>query len=46
MTQDPIGRPLTDLLPEEPYRTARASLSREHPVSSFEVTTKQTRSAL
>jgi PAS domain S-box-containing protein len=38
MTQDPIGRPLTDLLPEEPYRTARASLSREHPVSSFEVT--------
>ena len=41
MTQDPIGRPLTDLLPEEPYRTARASLSREHPVSAFEVTTKQ-----
>ena len=40
MTQDPIGRPLTDLLPEEPYRTARASLSREHPVSSFEVTSK------
>ena len=41
MTQDPIGRPLTDLLPEEPYRTARASLSREHPVSAFEVTSKQ-----
>ena len=40
MTQDPIGRPLTDLLPEEPYRTARASLSREHPVSAFEVTSK------
>ena len=25
MTQDPIGRPLTDLLPEDPYRAARAS---------------------
>ena len=35
-----IGRPLTALLPEESYRTARATLSREHP-STFEVTSKR-----
>jgi len=36
-----IGRPLTALLPEESYRTARATLSREHPSSTFEVTSKR-----
>jgi PAS domain S-box-containing protein len=36
-----IGRPLTALLPEESYRTARAALSRERPSSTFEVTGKR-----
>ncbi len=35
-----IGRPLTAVLPEESYRVARATLSRERPSSAFEVTTK------
>jgi PAS domain S-box-containing protein len=40
VSQDAIGRRITDLLPEEPYRSARASLSREHPVTAFDVTTR------
>jgi PAS domain S-box-containing protein len=36
-----IGRPLTDLLPEEPYRAARATLSRERLSSAFEVSLKR-----
>ena len=40
VSQEAIGRRITDLLPEEPYRMARASLSREHPVSAFDVTTQ------
>jgi PAS domain S-box-containing protein len=41
MAEDAIGRQITDLLPEEPYRAARASLSRERPVVVFEVASKQ-----
>jgi PAS domain S-box-containing protein len=40
ITRDAIGRQITDLLPLEPYRAARAALSRDHPVSAFEVTVK------
>jgi PAS domain S-box-containing protein len=36
-----IGRPLTTLLPEEPYGAARAALSREQPVATFDVRTKR-----
>jgi PAS domain S-box-containing protein len=36
-----VGQPLTTLLPEESYRTARAALSRERPSSTFEVTGKR-----
>jgi PAS domain S-box-containing protein len=36
-----VGQPLTALLPEESYRTARAALSRERPSSTFEVTGKR-----
>jgi len=38
---DAVGQQITDLLPEEPYRAARAAISREHPVSAFEVTSQQ-----
>ncbi|HEV8437653.1 MAG TPA: response regulator [Methylomirabilota bacterium] len=36
-----LGRPLKSLLPEEPYGTAWAALSREQPVASFDATTKR-----
>jgi PAS domain S-box-containing protein len=36
-----LGRPLTGVLPEEPCAAARAALSREEPVSSFEAVIKQ-----
>src|SRR5262249_17273626 len=38
---DAVGRPVTELLPADPYRAAHASLSREQPVSAFDVTTKR-----
>jgi len=41
MPEEAIGRPITDLLPEDAYRAARASLSREHPGVVFEVSSKQ-----
>jgi len=37
--EEALGRELTALLPEGPYYSARASLSREEPVSAFDVTT-------
>jgi PAS domain S-box-containing protein len=36
-----IGRPLAALLPEDPYQSARLGLSRERPVTSFEVSVKR-----
>jgi len=39
--QQAVGRPLTTILPEEPYAAARAVLSRAEPVTTFEVTTKR-----
>ncbi len=39
--QQAIGCPLATVLPEEPYAAARAALSHEQPVSTFEVTTKR-----
>ncbi|HET8577553.1 MAG TPA: response regulator, partial [Methylomirabilota bacterium] len=36
-----IGRPLSALLPEEPYRAARASLSRTRASAGFEVSMKR-----
>ena len=36
-----LGRPLTTLLPAEPYAAARAALSRGEPMTAFEVTTKR-----
>jgi PAS domain S-box-containing protein len=35
------GQPFVNLLPAEPYRTARAELSLETPVRAFDVTTKR-----
>ena len=35
--QQAIGRPMTTVLPEEPYSAARATLSRLEPVNTFEV---------
>ncbi|MGH7416143.1 MAG: response regulator, partial [Candidatus Rokuibacteriota bacterium] len=36
-----VGQPFTSLVPAEPYRAARAALSRENPVRAFDVTTKR-----
>src|SRR5262249_54003191 len=36
-----LGRPLTAILPEEPYAAARSALSRTEPVKGFDVTTKR-----
>jgi PAS domain S-box-containing protein len=36
-----VGQAFASLLPPEPYRTARAALSRENPVRAFDVTTKR-----
>ncbi len=36
-----VGRPITAFLPEEPYRTARAALSREQAVKAFDVSIKR-----
>jgi PAS domain S-box-containing protein len=36
-----LGRPLTAVLPEEPYAAARAVLSSMQPVTAFDVTTKR-----
>src|SRR5262249_50130972 len=36
-----VGAPLTTLLPDEPYGAARAALSREQPVATFDVTAKR-----
>ncbi len=38
--EEALGRPLTMLLPEEPYASARAALARGEPGTAFEVTTK------
>ena len=36
-----VGQTFASLLPPEPYRAARATLSRENPVRAFDVTTKR-----
>jgi PAS domain S-box-containing protein len=36
-----LGRPLTAIVPEEPYTAARSALSRTEPVKGFDVTTKR-----
>ncbi len=36
-----VGQAFATLLPADPYRGARARLSREHPVQAFDVTTKR-----
>ncbi|MEX2224703.1 MAG: response regulator [Candidatus Rokuibacteriota bacterium] len=36
-----VGQPIANLVPPEPYRAARAALSRETPVRVFDVTTKR-----
>ena len=36
-----IGQPFANLLPQEPYRAARGSLSRENPVRAFDVSAKR-----
>ena len=36
-----VGQPLAGLVPAEPYRAARAALSRQNPVRAFDVTTKR-----
>ena len=36
-----IGQPFANLLPQEPYRAARGSLSRESPVRAFDVSAKR-----
>ena len=36
-----VGKAFAALLPADPYRGARARLSREHPVQAFDVTTKR-----
>jgi PAS domain S-box-containing protein len=36
-----VGQAFASLLPPEPYRTARAALSRENPVRAFDVATKR-----
>ncbi|MGH2777364.1 MAG: response regulator [Actinomycetota bacterium] len=36
-----VGQPFASLVPAEPYRAARAALSRENPVRAFDVTTKR-----
>jgi PAS domain S-box-containing protein len=38
---DAVGRPFASLLPAEAYRAARAGLSPDNPVRSFDVTTKR-----
>jgi PAS domain S-box-containing protein len=37
-----VGHPFAGLVPPEPYRIARAALSRENPVRAFDGTTKRT----
>ncbi|HUP37315.1 MAG TPA: response regulator [Candidatus Limnocylindria bacterium] len=37
-----VGHPFAGLVPAEPYRIARAALSRENPVRAFDGTTKRT----
>jgi PAS domain S-box-containing protein len=36
-----VGQPFANLLPQEPYRPARASLSRENPVRAFDASAKR-----
>jgi PAS domain S-box-containing protein len=36
-----VGQPFANLLPHEPYRSARASLSRENPVRAFDASAKR-----
>jgi PAS domain S-box-containing protein len=36
-----IGQPFANLLPQEPYRAARGSLSRENPVRAFDASAKR-----
>jgi PAS domain S-box-containing protein len=36
-----VGQPFAGLLPADPYRAARAALSRENPVRSFDATAKR-----
>jgi PAS domain S-box-containing protein len=36
-----VGQPFASLLPPDPYRSARAALSRDNPVRAFDVTTKR-----
>ncbi|MGH7365541.1 MAG: response regulator [Candidatus Rokuibacteriota bacterium] len=36
-----VGQPFASLVPTEPYRTARAALSRENPVRAFDVAAKR-----
>ena len=36
-----VGQPFANLLPQEPYRSARASLSRENPVRAFDASAKR-----
>jgi PAS domain S-box-containing protein len=36
-----VGQPFASLIPAEPYRAARAALSRENPVRAFDATTKR-----
>ena len=36
-----IGQPFANLLPQEPYRVARGSLSRENPVRAFDASAKR-----
>ena len=36
-----VGQPFAGLMPPDPYRAARAALSRENPVRAFDATTKR-----
>jgi PAS domain S-box-containing protein len=36
-----VGQPFANLLPHEPYRSARANLSRENPVRAFDASAKR-----
>jgi PAS domain S-box-containing protein len=36
-----VGQPFAGLMPADPYRAARAALSRENPVRAFDATTKR-----